>query len=201
MKNKIIKAKQKQKTMKHAIQILGLIVMAIFITIACKKKKPAEPTNDTEVITTVELTFKDSASTNSIVAVWEDIDGDGGNLPNRQDSILLDSGKTYLMEVRLLDKTKNPVEVISDAVKAEAADHQFYFNLTPNSGVTAFITDADANSLPLGLNSKWRIAKKQTQTKKVFNIVLKHKPGIKKAGDLVSIGDTDIDIDMPMRIK
>ncbi len=190
-----------KKTMKQPIQILGLMAIALLITVACKKKKPEEPTNDTEVITTIELTFKDSASANSIVAIWEDIDGDGGNLPNRQDSILLDSGKTYLMEVRLLDKTKNPVELISDAVKEEALDHQFYFGLTPNSGVTAFITDADANNLPLGLKSTWRIAKKQTQAKKVLNIVLKHKPGIKKAGDAVSVGETDIDIDMPMRIK
>jgi hypothetical protein len=187
--------------MKQSINVLGLLAITLVLVIACKKKKPEEPTNDTEVITTVELTFKDSASTNTIVAVWEDIDGDGGNLPNKQDSIFLDSGKTYFMVIKLLDKTKNPVEVISDAVKAEAVDHQFYFSLAPNSGVTAFITDADANNLPLGLNSVWRIAKKQTQTKKVLNIVLKHKPGIKKSGDAASVGDTDVDIDLPMRIR
>jgi hypothetical protein len=187
--------------MKQTIKILGVIAVGLLFTVACKKKKPEEPTNDTEVITTVELTFKDSANANVIVATWEDIDGDGGSAPNKQDSILLDSGRTYFMEVKLLDKTKNPVAVISDAVKEEAGDHQFYFSLTPNSGVTTIITDLDGNSLPLGLSSKWVIAKKQTQTKKVLKIVLKHKPDAKKAGDGVSVGDTDIDIDLPMRIK
>jgi hypothetical protein len=189
--------------MKKQIFYLGLtaILSATTLFTSCKKDKPKED-EETEVITTVELSFQDSANANAPILkyIWEDADGQGGNLPNKVDSIILDSAKTYNVDLRILDVSKNPVAIVSDEVKEEANDHEVYYNITP-SGITVRVLDKDGNGLPLGLSSRWSVAKKQAQAKKNLNLVLKHKPGIKKDKDPVSVGETDIDVNLPIRLK
>ncbi len=184
-----------------SIQIVASILLAtLVLSPGCKKEKPEED-NETEVITTVELTIKDSANTsNSKTFVWEDSDGDGGNAPNRIDSILIDKSKTYITEIKILDKTKNPVEDITEEIKEEANDHQMYYSLSPATGVALSITDKDGNNLPLGLNTKMVVGATAVG-KKTLNLILKHKPGAKAANDASSVGETDVDITFPMRIN
>ncbi len=200
MKNKT-NMKNKSSMKNKSIQLYAtLLVVALLLTSACKKKKPEED-NETEVITTIEITFKDSANAaNTKTFIWEDLDGEGGNVPNRIDSIIIDKSKTYITEVKVLDKTKNPVEDITEEVKEEANDHQMYYNLSPATGVALSITDKDGNNLPLGLNTKMVVAATAIG-KKTLNVILKHKPGAKAANDAASVGETDVDITFPMRIK
>jgi hypothetical protein len=177
------------------------IVILLLTTLACKKTS-ALIDDGTETITTVELTFKDSANAAAVplVYIWEDIDGIGGNSPNRQDSIILDSAKTYFMDIRLTDKTQNPEVIVSDAIKLAGADHQFYDNLVSGFGVKIFVADFDINNLPIGFNQKWQM-KGRKQKGLVLNLLLKHKPGKKMASDGPAIGDTDLDVIFPGRVK
>jgi hypothetical protein len=180
---------------------LALLATSIFSN-ACKKEKPEDPAEDTEIITTVELRFKDSANTANVLSyVWEDRDGEGGNTPNRQDSIRLDSGKTYIVELKLSDVTKSPVADISAEIKAEADDHQIYYTITPAvAGLSATITDKDSKGFALGLESIWKVRSSKGKGRTI-NVLLKHKPGVKTANDANTVGETDIDVNFPLRIK
>jgi hypothetical protein len=57
----------------------------------------------------------------------------------------------------------------------------------------------DEKGLPLGITSTWTAA--AAAGTGTFNVTLKHKPGVKAAGDLVSVGDTDITIDFKLSVK
>jgi hypothetical protein len=186
--------------MKH--QLINISIVILLLSVAACKKKSTVVNDGTEIITTVELTFKDSANTaaTSLIYVWEDIDGIGGNRPNQQDSIILDSAKTYFMDIRLIDKSKNPEVIVSDAIKSAGADHQFYVNLAANFGIKIFVADFDTINLPIGFNQKWQM-KGRKQKGLILNLVLKHKPGKKTAGDGATIGDTDLDVTFPGRVQ
>jgi hypothetical protein len=187
-------------SMKYRFIYISIVILLLTIT-ACKKT-PAVVSDGTETITTVELTFKDSANAAAVplVYIWEDADGIGGNRPNQQDSIILDSAKTYFMDIRLIDKTQNPEIIISEEIKSLGADHEFFVGLASNFGIKIFTSDVDANGLPIGFNQKWQMKGKK-QKGQILNLVLKHKPGKKAANNAVSIGATDLDIVFPGRVN
>jgi hypothetical protein len=184
--------------MKYRFINISILLLTI---VACKKTSTVVD-DGTETITTVELTFKDSANAAAVplVYIWEDADGIGGNRPNQQDSIILDSAKTYFMDIRLIDKTQNPEVIVSDAIKLAGADHEFFVGLASNFGIKIFTSDVDANGLPIGFNQKWQMKGKK-QKGQILNLVLKHKPGKKAVNNAVSIGATDLDVVFPGRVK
>jgi len=53
--------------------------------------------------------------------------------------------------------------------------------------------------LPLGITSTWTAA--AVAGTGTMNVTLKHKPGVKAAGDPVSKGETDISIDFKLSVK
>lgn len=187
--------------MKTIIKTTAIVVIAFSVFNACKKDKnqvpiPKPVLNEPEVITTVKLTFTDSANTSNIsTAVFKDADGPGGNPPSQFDSIKINPNKTYLVSILLLDESKSPADTISKEVKEEAKDHLFCF--TP-SGVSAAvtITDKDVNNLPIGLESKWKTTNAGTGTMKVQ---LKHQTGSKTGS--CDPGETDIEVLFPIKIQ
>ncbi|MBK9399963.1 MAG: hypothetical protein IPN36_03630 [Bacteroidetes bacterium] len=136
---------------------IGIFTFSILLLASsCKKDKTDDPapTNQGELITTVQLIFTDTI-TGLVVdsATFSDPDGPGGVAPT-QDSILLQAGRVYSTEVILLDESKNPVENISDEVAAESDVHLFVFTAAPASGfLTTTISDIDVNGQPVGLES------------------------------------------------
>lgn len=180
-------------------QIIAMLSITLLAG-ACKKDKdpvPAPPpvTNDGEVITTLKLTFTDSASTTDVrYASFNDADGNGGNAP-LIDSIKLAPDKTWLTTVLLLNETVTPADTISNVVLAEAVDHIFCF--TPaGTTATVTITDLDANNKPLGLQSKWKTGVAGTGT---MHVTLKHQPGVKDG--TCSPGETDVEVTFPIKIQ
>ena len=84
---------------------------------ACKEDniEPTKPkdSNAQELITTVILNGYNANNplANQFSVKWEDIDGDGGNNPTI-DTLTLDSGITYRVQVLMLDKTKTPIGLL-----------------------------------------------------------------------------------------
>lgn len=183
------------------ILVAGLIISALFG--GCKKDgnevtDPKTPENESEVITTIQLTFKDSADlSSSITATFKDPDGDGGKGPTVFDTIQLKSNKTYYATILLLDETKSPADTISNEVKKEGKDHLFFYHPTGPT-VTVKYNDADTHSppLPVGLSTIWKTGGVSTGTTKV---ILKHQPGVKNGTE--TPGDTDVDITFPTVVK
>ena len=178
------------KTTKSITKLFFTLLLMAGAVSGCKEENPP-PVNEEELITTMTLTFTDSAnSSNVITATFRDTDGDGGNAPVQFDTIKLAAGKTYFTEITLLDESKTPAEVISEEVLEEANDHHFFFHAT-GATVTVTYEDLDTNSppLPVGLSTKWITGNASNGTTQV---ILKHQPEVKDGTE--APGETDVDV-------
>jgi hypothetical protein len=92
----------------------------------------------------------------------------------------------------------SPADNITNEILAEANDHEFFFQAT-DALVSVSNLSKDGKGLPLGVTSTWTAA--ATAGTGTVNITLKHKPGIKAAGDSFAIGDTDISLDFSLRVQ
>lgn len=176
------------------VMLLGLVLFA-----GCKKDAVVDP-NENELITTVRVSLldKSSGSTTPVVFEFKDLDGEGGAAPSKFDEIVLTKGKTYDCTLTILNESVSPAVDITKEIVAEAVDHQFYFAASDGL-VNVTNLNNDSKGLPLGTTSTWTTGT-LTGTG-TFRITLKHKPGIKAAGDLVSVGETDIALDYRLKVQ
>jgi hypothetical protein len=190
--------------MKNSTKKSIVFTLLIIIAVAgCKKDKdqvtiPTSPTNEPEVMTTFKFTFIDSAGlAPTVTAEYRDPDGDGGNLFVQFDTIKLQTNKTYLTSVLILDETKNPVDTTSNEVLAEANDHLFFYTATgTNTAITILDYDTHPTPLPIGLHTKWKTTGASTGT---THVVLRHQPGVKDGS--YAPGETDIDLTFQTKIE
>jgi ketosteroid isomerase-like protein len=96
----------------------------------------------------------------------------------------------------LLDKSKNPVDTISNEVKEEADEHLFFFTPSNSDALSVTINDKDSKGRNLGLKTSW-VTKKATNG--TLKVKLMHQPGVKDGTS--ANGDTDVEIDFPLVIK
>jgi hypothetical protein len=178
---------------------LALAFMLMLSIVGCKKDK-ADP-NEEELITTVKvkLTEKVPGGTGAVTTFeFKDLDGGGGAAPSKFDEIVLARGKVYDCALEILNESTSPADNITAEILAEANDHQFYYTAT-NGLVAVSNLNNDGKGLPLGLTSTWTAA--AAAGTGTLNVTLKHKPGVKAAGDPVSKGETDISIDFKLSVK
>jgi hypothetical protein len=166
------------------------------LTLAGCSKDKDEVSNEEELITTVSLRFQEVGTANSFVATFRDTDGEGGNPPSI-DEIVLKPNANYSCSVELLNESVSPAEDITEEVQEEADDHELYF-IAAGANITFNRVDLDSKSLPVGLSSTWQTGAASTGT---VRVVLKHKPGTKAAGDPVTKGETDIDLNFTTKIQ
>lgn len=184
------------KLKKLTITLIAFSIVALTLN-SCKptcEKNPDDVEciqNDEEVITTVQLIMRDSA-TGFVVDTfqWKDADGDGAGAPTI-DQITLNANTTYLVGVQVLNELANPAEDITTEIQEEANDHQFFFN-THDVVLAITYDDQDSNNpaLPVGLRTIWRTGASGSGN---THLTLKHQPGIKDGND--STGETDVDIE------
>lgn len=181
------------KTHSKNSKIILLALVSLALVPGCKKddSTPQNPPdgNDAELITTVKLSFVDSAGIEPIRQfVFSDIDGDGGNPPSLFDTIRVSPQRTYNVSILLLDESKTPADTISNEVLAEGDDHMFFF-FHSGVNIASSYEDLDVNGIGIGLQSKWVTGTTSSGTSR---IVLKHQPGIKDGS--FAPGETDVDI-------
>lgn len=184
-------------------KFLGTVLLAGLLVISCKKddKKPDDHHHDheNELITTVQLNFSGkgiSGNDTTFIVSFDDPDGTGGNKPTAFDTIRFAANKTYTCDLILLDKSKNPVDTISNEVKEEADEHLFFFTPSNSDALSVTINDKDSKGRNLGLKTSWVTKKATNGTVKVR---LMHQPGVKDGTS--ANGDTDVEIDFPLVIK
>jgi hypothetical protein len=180
-------------------KLIVCLTAAIITLHACKKDadlpKLPEPINEPEVITSLTLTFTDSANaSNVITANFIDNDGDGGNQPSTFDTIKLKPNITYFTSLSIFNSIVN--EEITAEIVEEANDHLFIYKPT-GLDLAITVTDSDSNTpaLPIGLKSKWRAGNVGNGA---VQIILKHQPGIKDGTE--APGDTDVDLNFQTKI-
>lgn len=173
----------------------ALLGLALMFT-ACSKddSSPNQPVNpnEEELITTVELHFTNLAdTTQTSVFAFRDPDGPGGSTPVQFDTLMLQAGAQYRVNILLLDESGSAVEDITEEVEEEGADHQFFFTYTaPVSDIV--YDDTDVNGDPIGLTTLWTTGVAGSGT---VLLELKHQPGVKApAPGNPNVGDTDISL-------
>lgn len=191
--------KNKMKQKMTNVMLAGILLVGLIA--GCKKDNDQVPVpqpviNEQEVITTMMLSFVDSANTSNIrYATFRDPDGDGGASYDIFDTIILQPNKTWYTSITLLNETVSPADTISNEVLEEANDHLFCFSPSGTSAIVT-ITDLDGNSLPIGLQSKWKTTSTGVGT---MQIELKHQAGVKNGS--CSPGETDININFQVKVQ
>ena len=159
-----------------------LIALCFLLLLATSCKKDNEEVNENELITTIEVHATEQGTSSKKIFKWEDVDGAGGANPV-MDDIILSPNKVYTVELQLLDKTKTPAANLTDDIRAESANHRFYFEPS-SANISVGGLDNDAMGVPFGLRSTWTTTSASTGTMK---ITLRHYPeGNKQASDLVN---------------
>lgn len=170
----------------------------MFVLFSCKRKDDPKPSlpenpNEEELITTLKLLLTEGGSGTVYSFVFKDVDGAGGNAPII-DNIVLPANKSFTGEIILLDESKSPVDSISNEVKEEGDEHQFFYTIAnANLSHSYAPGDADGNSVPIGLSPNFTTGSTSTGT---LTVVLKHQPEVKPTsgnGD-ISKGETDIEV-------
>jgi hypothetical protein len=124
--------------MKKQIFLLPLLILSLVFT-GCSDDDDhddhSHPVNEQEVITTVEVTLSDG--TNSYILTWEDLDGDGPDLPVITGATI--PTNSYEADIQLYNKTVDPSDdeyVVTTEILEEDVDHQFFYNEKTNFFIT-----------------------------------------------------------------
>ena len=159
-----------------------------------------------EVISRVTLTLTPVAGGADVTAVFNDPDGSG--MMSTVGTLNLTTSSTYTMSIVLENALETPVEDITEEIRAEAEDHQFFFlgSAVMTSLVQVEYGDSESTynlmqmgpDLPVGLTST--VTTSSTAGTGVLNIILAHQPGLKTATSNESVGDQDFNIDFPVVI-
>ena len=83
--------------------------------------------NESEVITTVRLTFTPESGGAPVVAAFTDPDGDGGMSGSAERFTLID-GETYALAIEFLDELQEPAFDITAEIEEEAEEHQVFIH-------------------------------------------------------------------------
>ncbi|MGB3619277.1 MAG: hypothetical protein WBA12_14250 [Catalinimonas sp.] len=174
------------KNWKHTLFLLA----GFGLLTACNDDDP-DPVNEEEVITTVEMVFTEVGNTaNTFSIFFKDPDGDGGNAPTQQDSIILAPNTTYNVSIKLLDESDpNDVEDITKEIEEEDDEHFFCFDPSANLNVTVNRTDTDG-TYEVGLVSDWVTGDASVGS---LTMTLRHQPMGAKDGTC-GPGDTDVTV-------
>lgn len=184
----------------------SLLFSVLLVALAgCKKDEDPGPTppqvNESELITTVILTFTDPELNESFELRWRDLDGDGGNSPVIT-TVPLPSGRAFNLSVRLLDESVSPAVELTGEIQAEAIEHQFFFAVA-SAELNISYSDQDSNGKPIGLLNLAISGSASTGTVKV---TLRHDPDKSATGvsdgDISNAGgDTDIEVVFPLVLE
>jgi len=179
---------------------LSLLLLTALFFSACEKDDPdVDP--PLEVITTVNYTLTPDGGGAAVVLTFSDSDGDGGNAPVITGGTL-EANQSYTGGLELLNESTSPTEDITEEIREEDLEHQFFFQ-SDLSNLTVAYNDEDADSNPVGLSSTITTGDPESGT---LTITLRHEPN--KSGEGVSDGDitnaggeTDIEVTFPIDVQ
>ena len=120
-----------------------------------------EPVEEVELITTVALTFTNTADANDVVtAMTVDLDADGPNDPVITQPGPLTAGSTYELTFDILNEAESPAEDVTEEIREEAEEHRVFVSFSDDSFISATATDVESDyengnqegdDLPVGL--------------------------------------------------
>ncbi|NVB38848.1 hypothetical protein G6O69_13485 [Pseudenhygromyxa sp. WMMC2535] len=202
------------------------LIIAVSLAFACVEDQDHDDHNhETEVISTVELTFTPDAGGDPVVATFFDSDGDGG-MSGTAEAINLVAGMTYTLELSFLNELESPAEDITEEIREEAEDHFVFIagdgvEGPASSTASPFVTHAYADvesdytenlvgdDLPVGL---YNTITATGEGSSELRVMLRHLPELngspQKSADLPSLfaagdalpGDVDVDVTFELNV-
>lgn len=165
------------------LKLLVSAFMIALISVSCSSDDP-DPVNEEELITTMNVTFTNTANSSDVVtASFTDLDGEGGN-DGVKVNPTLSANTTYTVTIEFLNESETPAEDITEEVSEEDEDHQVFFIAGTGLEFTYAYGDQDGNGNPLGLTGTATIGAAGSGT---LDVVLVHEP--EKSASGVSSGD------------
>ena len=171
-------------------RLFALLFISVLTFTACSyDDDDIDDGSDEELITTVRYTLTNG---NEVVTLtFSDPDGEGGNNGTYTVSDNLTANLTYTGIVELLNETESPAEDITEEVKAEADEHEFFYT-SDVSGLAITKTDTDGNGNLLGVETSLTTGSEGSGT---LTIILKHEPTKPNNGSSISAGgSTDVEV-------
>ncbi|MFY0593948.1 hypothetical protein [Roseivirga sp.] len=185
---------------------LTLKVLAIFAIgfaiVSCDNDDP-EPVNEEELITTVNVTFTNTANAGDVVtATFQDLDGPGGNAAT-QSNLALSANSTYTVSIEFLNEQETPAEDITEEVAEEDDEHQVFYVATAGLNFTFAYTDQDGDGNPLGLAGTATTGAASTGS---VTVSLIHEPtktgaGVSDGDPTNANGETDVEVTFTTTIQ
>ena len=183
-------------------KLLLALCIAASLSLACGSDDP-EPPNEEELITTVNVTFTNNGQTDeAVTGTFRDIDGPGGEAPTIT-GVQLSANSSYTVTVEFLNESETPAEDVTAEVREEDLDHQVFFVIGGNIGITYSYGDQDSQGNPLGLTG--------TLTTTVagnadIQVVLVHEPvksnvGVADGNLANAGGEEDIRVQIPVVVQ
>ena len=174
------------KSMK-TIKLLAILFISTFTFTACSDDDhDHDHDHEEELITTVTYTLTNG--TDIVTMIYSDEDGDGGNPATYNISGPLTANTIYTGVMKLENTTESPAEDITEEVKAEGDEHEFFYVSTVGR-ITK--TDVDANNNSLGIETTLTTGAAGTGA---ITIVLKHEPKKPNSGLTDAGGSTDVEV-------
>jgi hypothetical protein len=201
-------------------------VLACLLLGACGPGEDPDPSNGTEIISRVELSFVPSGGGEPLVFAFSDPDGDGG-VSGTAEAITLAAGTEYALQIRLANELADPPIDIGAEIEDEAEEHMFFVlgegvggPASDSAAPLVFHEYADLESdygenavgedLPVGLANT--ISAEQTGTSSL-RVMLRHLPELngepQKSADLPSRlaagealpGRVDVDVSFELTVE
>lgn len=180
-----------------------LLLAAVSFT-ACDNPADDDDAGEQELITRVTIQLQEQGSGNVVNIVWSDPDGDG--LGDFTGTAAIRANRTYKGTIQLLNElaTDPDERNMTEEIRKEADEHQFFYTLSNNLRpfATITVTDRDSKGLPLGLEFDLVTAALPGGTASLtgtLNIVLSHYETITKTGTNPG-NEEDVNITAPVSI-
>lgn len=170
---------------------------------SCTKDPVVE--NQEELITSLTVTFIPDGGGQNVNFSFLDEDGNGGKIAEINTSGELKPGLVYTVTAKFGNASVVPAKDITTEINEEAADHQvFYvFGNGLQESVTQEYLDTDINGFPVGLKMRMTPSKSGLGT---MTVLLRHLPdkaasGVKEGNPANAGGETDVQVEFPVKIQ
>lgn len=172
-----------------------LFITALTFTACSEDDHDDDHDHEEELITTVNYTLTNGDDI--ITLTFSDPDGEGGNDGTYSISGPLTANANYTGEIELLNESESPAEDITEEVKEEDDEHEFFY--TNTAGLTIEKTDTDGNGNPLGIETRVNTGNAGAGTITVFLIHEPTKPNNNTVAD--ANGSTDVEVTFNVTVQ
>ncbi|MBU3680041.1 MAG: type 1 periplasmic binding fold superfamily protein [Candidatus Kapabacteria bacterium] len=180
--------------------LLVALTLTFVLTSCDHLDDPHDHSGDHDAVTTVTLTLVAQGTSDTTRVTWEDLDGIGGNNPNRIDTLFLRPATIYLGSVTFENRATSPTENITEEVLKEADEHQVFYAVSNSLGEVQ-ILDKDGRGLPLGLVYSLSTAATAASVPGVLTLSLYHFDSESSKNGTDPADETDVEVSFPMILR